>query len=94
MIGQEIEKFEAFRVPAKTLNSFPFAELEDLQIGVLKLLCTCNDAASYNETSRALFLAKFRQFIKDQLIVSRVSSFPSFIKICTRCNSTATRKQK
>ncbi|KAK3886649.1 hypothetical protein Pcinc_009204 [Petrolisthes cinctipes] len=40
-------------------------EVEELQVSILRLLLTVTDAPRYQDTSRALFLAKFRIFLKD-----------------------------
>ncbi|KAB7500766.1 E3 ubiquitin-protein ligase [Armadillidium nasatum] len=65
-------------------------ELRDLQVSLFSLLLTADDAESYNDSSRALFLLKFRNLIKNQVITSRpsfsplisTSVFHSFFTIC------------
>lgn len=47
-------------------------EVEEIQLSILRLLLTATDAPCYEDSSRALFLAKFRTFLREHAPGSRV----------------------
>lgn len=47
-------------------------EVEDIQVSILRLLLSASDAQRYEDTSRALFLSKFRTFLREHAPGSRV----------------------
>ncbi|XP_045599784.1 E3 ubiquitin-protein ligase RNF123 [Procambarus clarkii] len=47
-------------------------EVEEIQLSILRNLLSVDDAANYQDSSRALFLAKFRTFLKEHAPGSRV----------------------
>ncbi|KAK8379093.1 hypothetical protein O3P69_019133 [Scylla paramamosain] len=47
-------------------------EVEEIQVSILRLLLCASDAGHYQDTSRALFLAKFRTFLRELTPGSRV----------------------
>lgn len=47
-------------------------EVEEIQVSILRQLLSVNDAPNYQDSSRALFLAKFRTFLKEHAPGSRV----------------------
>lgn len=49
-------------------------EVEEIQVSILRLLLSATDAPNYQDSSRALFLAKFRTFLKEHAPGSRVPS--------------------
>ena len=53
-------------------------EVEAIQVVILKLLLNASDAPTYQQSSRALFLSKFRLFLKDHAPGSRVSKTEGF----------------
>lgn len=55
------------------IQIFFFVEVEEIQVSILRLLLNATDAPNYQDSSRALFLAKFRTFLKEHAPGSRVS---------------------
>ncbi|XP_045119356.1 E3 ubiquitin-protein ligase RNF123-like isoform X2 [Portunus trituberculatus] len=47
-------------------------EVEEIQVSILRLLLCATDAPHFEDTSRALFLAKFRTFLREHAPGSRV----------------------
>lgn len=63
----------AFSVQKRTLKYLvSIAEVEEIQVSILRLLLMANDYPTYQESSRALFLSKFRTFLKEHAPGSRV----------------------
>ncbi|XP_042209259.1 E3 ubiquitin-protein ligase RNF123-like isoform X2 [Homarus americanus] len=58
----------------KSCNTIRLAveEVEEIQVAILRQLLNATDAPTYQESSRALFLAKFRTFLKEHAPGSRV----------------------
>ncbi|XP_012272240.1 E3 ubiquitin-protein ligase RNF123 isoform X2 [Orussus abietinus] len=61
------------------------SEVEALQVELLVTLLDNSDGTSHTPTSRTIFLKKFRRFVQENLITSRITSIPQTPLPITLC---------
>ncbi|ESO88781.1 hypothetical protein LOTGIDRAFT_234381 [Lottia gigantea] len=81
---EELEKKKKYFASCEKLRT-KIEEIEEIQVEILKILLIHNDLNEKNETTRVIFLEKFRSFLRENSGVSRVQqvhSCPLAVNLC------------